>query len=122
MPGAALMWLGFAAASVFLMVLASPDASLLLQMSVFAALSFISIMVYWKWFRDHERGSDHPTLNLRAAHHIGKQLVLERVIEGGSGRVKIGDAFWEVTGPDLPVDTRVWGIEVDGMALRVEAV
>ncbi len=121
-PGAALMWLGFAAAGVFLVVLAFPEASLLLQMVLFASLSFLSIVVYWKWFRGRERASDHPTLNQRAANHIGKQLVLERAIEGGSGRVKIGDAFWEVTGPDLPLGARVRVVEVDGMALRVEAI
>ncbi|MDO5611094.1 MAG: NfeD family protein [Pseudomonadota bacterium] len=121
-PGAALMWLGFAAAGVFLVVLAFPDASLLLQMSVFAALSFVSIVIYWQWFRGRQRVSDHPTLNQRAAQHIGKQLVLERAIEGGTGRVKIGDAFWQVSGPDLPIGARVRVVEVDGMALRVEAV
>ena len=120
-PGAALMWLGFAAAGVFLLVVIHPEASLLLQMVLFASLGFIAIAVYWKWFRRRERASDHPTLNRRAAQHVGRIATLDRAIEGGRGRVKIGDAYWDVSGPDLPVGTRVRVIGEDGMTLAVEA-
>ena len=119
-PGAALMWLGFAAAGVFLLVIVFPGASLLLQMALFASLGFIAIAVYWKWFRLRERASDHPTLNRRAAHHLGRIVTLDRAIEGGRGRVKIGDAFWDVSGPELPAGTRVRIVGEDGMTLAVE--
>lgn len=119
-PGAFLLWLGFAAAAVFLIVLVLPGTSLLLQVAAFVLLSFVSIAVYRKWFRGRERQSDRPTLNQRAAHHIGRQVVLERAIEGGMGRVKIGDAFWIVTGPALPAGSVVRVVGVDGMNLVVE--
>ncbi|MGY0505270.1 NfeD family protein [Luteimonas sp. e5] len=118
-PGAFLLWLGFAAAAVFLIVLVLPGTSLLLQVAAFVVLSFVSIAVYRKWFRGRERQSDRPTLNQRAAHHIGRQVVLERAIEGGVGRVKIGDAYWTVSGPPLPVGSVVRVVGVDGMNLVV---
>ncbi|MDO5505322.1 MAG: NfeD family protein [Pseudoxanthomonas suwonensis] len=119
-PGAFMLWLGFAAAAVFVAVLAFPGIPLLAQVAAFVVLSFVSIAVYRRWFRGRERQSDRPTLNQRAAHHIGRQVVLERAIEGGQGRVKIGDAFWSVTGPSLPAGSVVRVVGVDGMNLVVE--
>ncbi|QDH69279.1 NfeD family protein [Marilutibacter alkalisoli] len=122
-PGAFMLWLGLAAAAVFVLVWVF-DLPVLAQVAAFVALSFASIQVYRKWFRGpgRERQSDRPGLNRRAEHHIGRTLPLERDIVGGEGRVKIGDAFWTVTGPDLPAGTMVKVVATDGMTLRVEAV
>ena len=120
-PGAFLLWLGFAAAAVFVIVLLVPGIPLLAQVAAFVVLSFVSIAIYRKWFRGRERPSDQPHLNQRAAHHIGRQIVLERAIEGGRGRAKIGDAYWDVTGPTLPAGAPVRVVAVDGMTLVVES-
>jgi membrane protein implicated in regulation of membrane protease activity len=40
--------------------------------------------------------------------------------DGGRGRVKIGDAFWTVQGPDLPAGTPVRVTGTDGEILHVE--
>lgn len=118
-PGAFMLWLGFAAATVFLVVLAF-DLPLLAQVALFVVLSFISIQVYRRWFRGHARASDRPTLNRRAEALIGCVVPLERAIVAGQGRVQIADAFWEVHGPDLAAGTPVRIVAVDGMTLRVE--
>jgi len=122
-PGAFLLWMGFAAAVVFLGVLLVPGIPELAQVAAFMLLSFVSIQIYRKLIRGKvpERESDHPTLNRRAAQHIGKILPLERAIVGGSGRVKIGDAFWSVEGPELPAGTSVRVTGINGMNLQVEA-
>ena len=52
---------------------------------------------------------------------MGRVVPLERAIEAGSGRVKIGDAFWTVQGPDLPAGTPVRVVGTDGSNLQVEA-
>jgi hypothetical protein len=119
-PGAFMLWLGFAAAAVFVVVLLF-DMPVLAQAALFVVLSFISIQVYRRWFRGRARGSDQPALNRRADALVGRVVSLERAIVGGRGRVQIADAFWEVSGPDLPVGTPVRVIGADGMALRVEA-
>jgi len=80
----------------------------------------VSIQVYRKWFRGRARESDRPTLNRRAFQHVGRVVALEQPITAGRGRVKIGDAFWIVQGPDLPVGTPVRVTGTDGMILQVE--
>lgn len=119
-PGAFMLWMAFAAVAVFIAVLAVPGIPLLAQVAAFVVLSFVSIQVYRRWFRGHGRESDHPTLNRRAFHHIGRVVPLEQPIVAGRGRVKIGDAFWVVEGPDLGAGTPVRVVGTDGVALRVE--
>jgi len=119
-PGAFMLWLGFAAAAVFVVVLLF-DIPVLAQVALFVVLSFISIQVYRRWFRGRERVSDKPTLNRRAEALVGRVVTLERAIVGGRGRVQIADAFWDVSGADLPAGTPVRIVAVEGMHLKVEA-
>lgn len=119
-PGAFMLWLGFAAAAVFVVVLLF-DVPVLTQVTLFVVLSFISILVYRRWFRGRGRTSDQPTLNRRTDALVGRVVPLERGIVGGRGRVQIADAFWDVIGPDLPAGTPVRVIGAEGMTLRVEA-
>ena len=121
-PGAFMLWLGFAAAAVFVLVLLMPGVSVLAQVAVFVVLSFVSIQVYRTWFRGREPKSDQPVLNRRAAALIGRVVPLERSIVNGQGRVQIADAYWDVTGPDLPAGTSVRIVAVDGMTLKVQQV
>ena len=120
-PGAFMLWLGFAAVVVFLAVLLLPGIPLLAQVAAFIVLSFVSIQLYRKWFRGHERQSDQPALNRRTAALIGRVVPLERAIVDGRGRVQIADAFWEVSGPELPAGAPVRIVGADTMTLRVEA-
>lgn len=120
-PGAFMLWLGFAAAAVFVVVLLF-DIPVLAQVALFVVLSFISIQIYRRWFPDRGRRSDQPTLNRRAEALVGRVVPLERAIVGGRGRVQIADAFWDVSGADLPAGTQVRVVAVEGMHLKVEAV
>ena len=121
-PGAFMLWMGFAAAAVFLAVLFVPGIPLLAQVAAFVVLSFASIQVYRKFVRGRgrERESDRPTLNRRAWQHIGRVVPLEQPIVASRGRIKIGDAFWIVEGPDLPAGTSVKVTGTDGVILQVE--
>ncbi|MBO9879849.1 NfeD family protein [Xanthomonas sp. D-109] len=120
-PGAFMLWMGFAAAAVFLAVLVVPGMPLLLQVGAFVVLSFVSIQVYRTWFRNRGRASDQPLLNRRAEQLIGRVVTLDQPIHGGRGRAKVDDAFWVVGGPDLPVGSTVRIVGVDGMTLLVQA-
>ena len=119
-PGAFMLWLGLAATAVFLIALAVPELSPLVQVALFVVLSFISIQVYRRWFRGRERESDQPMLNRRADQLIGRVVPLDRAIVNGVGRVQIADAYWDVAGPDLPTGSVVRVVATDGMTLRVE--
>ena len=117
-PGAFMLWLGFAAAGTFLLVWLLP-LSPLWQAVVFVVLSFISVFIYKGFFRERQRASDQPTLNRRSEQFLGHVLVLESAIINGTGRVRIGDAFWVVSGPDLPIGSKVRVMAVDSMTLKV---
>ena len=120
-PGAFMLWMGFAAVAVFVAVLLVPGIPVLAQVAAFVVLSFVSIQVYRRWFRKREKPSDQPALNRRTVALIGRVVPLERAIVDGHGRVQIADAFWEVTGPQLPAGTQVRVTGADGMTLQVEA-
>jgi membrane protein implicated in regulation of membrane protease activity len=119
-PGAFMLWMGFAAALLLLAVLLLPGIPLLLQVLAFVVLSFVSIQIYRTWFRNRDRVSDQPLLNRRSEQLIGRVVALEQAIHGGRGRVKIDDAYWVVSGPELPVASLVRVVGVEGMALLVQ--
>src|SRR6476619_3824593 len=119
-PGAFMLWLGFAAVAVFVVVLLVPGIPLLAQAAAFVVLSFVSIQVYRRWFRSRTPRNDQPALNRRAVALVGRVVPLEQGIVNGSGRVQIADAFWDVSGPDLPAGTVVRVVAAHGMTLVVQ--
>jgi inner membrane protein len=122
-PGAFMLWLAFAAAAMFVLVWLIPDMPIVLQAVLFVVLGFSSILAYRKWLQTRqEPQSDQPALNRRTAQLVGRIVPLERAIERGTGRVQIADAYWEVSGPDLPAGASVRIVGAEGMTLRVEAV
>ena len=120
-PGAFMLWMGFAAAAVFVAVWAFDGFSVLMQVVLFVVLSFVSIQIYRTWFRKRARQSDQPLLNRRAEQLIGRVVPLDQAIVNGNGRAKVDDAFWVVAGPDLPAGSQVRVVAVDGMTLKVQA-
>lgn len=119
-PGAFMLWMGFAAAVVFVGVLLIDDVPVLAQVAAFIVLSFVSIQIYRRWFRKNEPQSDRPHLNQRANTLVGHVAKLDQAIVNGRGRVQIADAFWVVEGADLPAGTPVRVVAVDGMVLKVQ--
>lgn len=118
-PGVFLLWLGIAAGIVFAIVLLVPGLPVLVQGIAFVLLSFASIAAYRHWFRQDAERNDQPLLNRRTEHFVGKVYVLDSAIEDGTGRIKMGDAYWTVHGPDLPAGQKVRVISVDTMTLHV---
>ena len=121
LPGTFMLWLGFAGVGTALVALLVPMTGAA-QWMLFAILSLISVAIGWQYKQRHgASASDQPLLNRRGAQLVGQVFPLESAIVDGRGRVKIGDAFWSVHGPDLPSGARVRVTAVDGMSLRVEA-
>ena len=121
-PGAFMLWLAFAATAVFLVVLLLPGLSILVQASLFAVLGIASILVWRRWFRGKRPLAAAPPIrNPPTPARIGRVVKLDRAIVNGHGRVQIADAFWDVTGPELPAGTPVRVVSADGMTLRVDA-
>ena len=118
-PGVFMLWLGMAAAVVFAVVLLVPGIPPPLQALGFIVLSFAFIAVYRRYFRKADQQSDQPLLNRRAEQFVGKVYVLESAISNGTGRIKLGDALWTVTGPELPAGARVRVTAAESMVLSV---
>jgi len=119
-PGAFLLWLGLAAAAVFAITALVPGLGVLTQVCAFVVLAFIAIAIYRQWFSHAGATSDQPLLNRRAEQLIGQVVVLAQPIVGGQGRVQIGDAFWTVSGADLPAGSAVRVVAVEHMVLKVQ--
>ncbi|MGV3491265.1 MAG: NfeD family protein [Devosia sp.] len=117
-PGGVLIWLGGAA-------LVTGVASLLvpifwpLQFLIFGVLALAGISI---WLRVRGPGpvSDNPYLNRRADRFVGRVLVLDQPISGGSGRVSLDDTTWRVEGPDAEAGASVRVVEAVGAVLKVE--
>ena len=62
---------------------------------------------------------EQPNLNQRGLQYVGSELVLVEPIEQGSGKAKLGDGVWKVSGPELPAGARVRVTGVNGTILTV---
>jgi membrane protein implicated in regulation of membrane protease activity len=120
LPEIFLLWLGIAAAGMFLVVWALPGLAPHWQAVGFVALSFLSIGAYIKLIRGRRVVTDQPLLNKRGAQLVGRVLPLHEPIVNGRGRIKLGDALWTVEGPELPAGHSVRIVGVDSMTLKVE--
>ncbi len=118
-PGAFLLWLGFAATVLVPIVLILPGMGGTGQAIVFAIFAMISVGIGWRLRRQRSEHSANPLLNRRAAQFIGRIVPLTQAIEHGRGQVQVDDAFWVVEGPDLPLGASVRIVAAETMVLRV---
>lgn len=118
-PGAVAIWFAAAAAVVGALLLVVP-IPWQFQLVLFAVLSLGALAVWRGWKRTHPETSDQPRLNRRAAQYVGQVYVLSEPITQGVGKVRVGDGYWNVRGPDLPAGTAVRVSAVEGTVLIVE--
>jgi membrane protein implicated in regulation of membrane protease activity len=120
-PGAFMLWLGLGALLTAAVVMVAADLATVWQIIAFGLFALVAILAYREWRRRNPRveASDRPLLNQRAAQLVGEVHVLAEPIVDGRGRLKIGDAFWSVFGPDQEAGTRVRIIATDGVSLTV---
>jgi hypothetical protein len=119
LPGFVFLWLGIAAGLVGCVLWLWPPLGPDYQVLLFAGLSVASVLGWRRWQRAHPGASDQPNLNRRGAQYVGRQAVLLAPIANGRGRIRLGDASWAVTGPDLPAGSAVEVIGADGVVLEV---
>ena len=121
-PGVFLIWLGLAAMLTGLL-----DAALGLSwqtaLLVFAALAVAAVVAGRMVTRPHaDDEGGRPTLNRRGHALVGRVFTLETPIVEGSGRIRVDDSSWRVTGPDAPAGERVRVVRIEGTTLVVEVV
>ena len=96
------------------------DPSGWLLLGTGGALLVLDVLIDFVWAHPTISRSDQPDLNRRAAQLVGRVLIVEEAIEGGRGKVRVGDTLWPVEGPDAPVGTEVRVTAAKTTLLRVE--
>jgi inner membrane protein len=118
-PGVHFLWFGLAAAVIGVLALST---GIVWQLQVLAFVLVSVAVVFWvkRYARPDVAISDLPDLNVRGQQYVGRSLVVEQAIEGGRGRVRVGDTLWAAEGPDAPAGTRVTVTGTRGTVLVVE--
>ena len=119
-PAAFFMWMGFAAAITGLVTLIFPGLSWEIQFIIFAGLSVVSITAAKLWFGKNPIQTEQPLLNERGQELIGNTYRVEKAIENGVGRIRVGESTWKATGPDAPEGARVKVVGARAAVLEVE--
>lgn len=118
-PGIFSIWIAAAAAVTGLAVLAL-DLPFAFQLALFALLAISAVYSGRRWYERNPVESADPKLNDRTARLIGQTVTVVAAIEGGEGRVKVGDSVWPARGPDAAEGARVRVVGAEGACLRVE--
>lgn len=113
-----LMWLGIAALFTGAVSFLLPGiVGWQAQLVLFGVSAVASVFV---WRRFDKRDPNAPVVNLRrGAEYVGRVVLLEEAIVGGSGRVRIDDTLWSVSGPDTPAGAQVRITAQDGNSFTV---
>ncbi|MET0290964.1 MAG: NfeD family protein [Steroidobacteraceae bacterium] len=120
-PGAVAIWFAASAAVIGALLLVVP-IPWQLQLVLFAILGVVFIFAYRRFRGTHDLTSDQPLLNQRGVQHIGQTFTLIEALHGGTGKIRVGDSVWLVSGADQPVGARVRVTGVRGATFEVEPV
>jgi len=121
LPGAYFLWMGISAAVVGGAMFVFPDIPILVQVLIFAVLSVIAVVMYKSHKKKNPVVTDEPALNRRGEQYIGRSFTLTEPIVNGTGKVKVDDSTWKVTGADMQAGASVRVVDVDGTIFKVEA-
>jgi membrane protein implicated in regulation of membrane protease activity len=120
-PGAFLLWFGLAAVLTGLLDWAL-ELSWQMSALVFAVLSVGAVLLGRAVTRNRDEEDGHrPALNRRGQSLVGQIYTLDSPIEAGCGRIRVGDSFWRIVGPDSPAGADVRVVRIEGATLVVEA-
>jgi len=118
-PGVYLIWLAIAAiitgALTFVL-----DLGVAVQVVNFVFLALIMAYSAKRFLRDRPIESTDPLMNNRGGRMVGESVLVAAAIDGGEGRVKVGDSEWIARGPDCDAGTRVRIVSANGPILNVE--
>jgi len=118
-PGVFLIWLAGAALITGLLTWVLPLPTEL-QIVIFAVLAIVAVFSGKRYLAANPVQSVDPKMNDRGAQAVGETVLVTAALDGGRGRVKLGDSEWQAKGPDADPGTRMRVIGHDGSVLLVE--
>lgn len=121
LPGYFLIWLACAAFVTGLLA-AVVDVPLAIQLVTFIAATGASVYAAREWLDYAGNDSADPLMNDRGKRLVGTAVVVTQAIEGGEGRVRLGDSEWLARGPDAAMGTRLVVTGNEGAVLLVGPV
>lgn len=128
-PGVHFLWFGLAAFIIGVVAITfgalGPEYADVFvwqfQVIAFALVAMVTVFFVRRFAAaDDKEASDAPSLNVRAEQYVGRSTTVAVPIQGGRGKVKIGDSLWQAEGDDAPKGTRVKVTGVNGTVLVVE--
>lgn len=119
-PGFWFLWMAVAAGVVGAISFFLPDLIWQGQVLLFAILAVTSMIGWRAYQRKNPTVSDQPNLNRRGAQYVGRVFTLDEAIVNGTGKIRVDDSTWKVTGDDQPLGAKVKVTGVDGTILTVE--
>lgn len=119
-PGMYFLWMAESAFVTGVLLWVEPELAWETQLVWFSALSVASIVIARRMLARHPIGSDRPLLNQRASQYVGRTFVLTEPIVNGSGKIRVDDSVWKVSGDDAPATSRIRVIGAEGVILKVE--
>jgi inner membrane protein len=120
--GMALPWLGFGLGIIGGWRVSRADPQGWWLVGAGAVCLLADVVIDYVWAHPTVSKSDEPNLNRPAAQLVGRVLTLAEPIEGGRGKVRVGDTLWPVEGPDAPEGAEVRVTAANGTVLVVERV
>ncbi|MBL8700001.1 MAG: NfeD family protein [Alphaproteobacteria bacterium] len=118
-PATVLLWSGGAAIVLGLALWALPPVDWQWQIVGFITLAVAAVTLGLKLRRPPADTAPPHDVNLGSARLVGQRATLETAIVNGHGTIRLGDAVWQVSGPDLPAGTTVTISGSDGITLVV---
>ena len=118
-PGVFLIWMAGAALITGIVAWAVP-IGVPYQIVLFAVLAIVAVYSGRRWLKGHPIESADPRLNDRGGQAVGETVTVTHAIDGGQGRVRLGDSEWIAKGPDAAPGTRMRVTSHQGAVLVVE--
>lgn len=118
-PGVFLIWMAGAALIVGALAWLTP-IGVPVQIVIFAVLAIVAVFLGRRYIAGHPIHEADPMMNKRADRLVGESVVVTQAIEGGTGKVRLGDSEWLARGADAPVGARMRVTGHEGTALLVE--
>lgn len=119
-PAAWFLWMGVSALIVGMFLYFVPSTLFIIQIIIFGAVSVISFFLYKKYQKSNLTQDNHMALNRRGEQYIGQVFTLIEPIVDGVGRVKINGSIWRVSGREMPAQTKIKVLSINGNILNIE--
>ncbi len=119
-PGIFLIFLAAGALVTGVTLLALPDVPFLVQLVSFTAWSAVAVAIGRRWYTQFPVATSDAMLNDRSARLVGEVVTVVAALDGGEGRVRVGDGEWRASGGMADVGARMRVVAVRDGVLIVE--